>query len=159
MNYIGLSRYDTANGPGVRVSIFVSGCTLKCKGCFNPESWDFEAGRPFTDEVLSELIEALRDPFVKGLSVLGGDPLEERNEQGVLKIVKTVKEEFGDEKDVWLWTGRKKEKIEDSPILEYVDVLVDGPFIEKLKVKAKGSYFGSSNQRVIPLTPLGEKAV
>lgn len=159
MNYIGLSRYDTANGPGVRASIFVSGCTLKCRGCFNPESWDFEAGRPFTDEVLSELIEALRDPFVRGLSVLGGDPLEERNEEGVLKIVRTVKEVFGDEKDVWLWTGRKMEKVADSPVLKYVDVLVDGPFVEKLKVKEKGSYFGSSNQRVIPLTPLGEKSL
>lgn len=151
MHYIGLSTCDTANGPGVRVSLFCSGCTLRCKGCFNPESWDFEAGKPFTDETLATLVKALEEPYVGGLSLLGGDPLEPRNESEVLRIVKTVREKFGTSKTIWLWTGRKHEKVSNSPVLAYVDVLVDGPFIEHLKVKEKGVWFGSSNQRVIRL--------
>jgi anaerobic ribonucleoside-triphosphate reductase activating protein len=151
MNYIGLSTCDAANGPGMRVSLFCSGCTLHCKGCFNPESWDFKAGKPFTDETLEKLLKALEEPFVSGLSLLGGDPLEPANEPEVLRIVKAVRERFGDKKTIWLWTGRKYEKVAESPVLKYVDTIVDGPFIERFKVQEQGSWFGSTNQRVIPL--------
>ena len=107
MNYIGLSTCDTANGPGVRVSLFCSGCTLHCPGCFNEESWDFGAGRPFTDETLATLLKALEEDFVEGLSLLGGDPLEPENRDEVLRIVRAVRERFGSTKTIWLWTGRR----------------------------------------------------
>ena len=154
MHYIGLNTCDTANGPGVRVSLFVSGCTLRCKGCFNEESWDFNAGNLFTDETLKKILHAMDDDFVEGLSLLGGDPMEEANRETVLSIVKAVREKFGQTKNIWLWTGRRREKIEDSPILDYIDTLVDGPFIEHLKVEGKGLWYGSSNQRVIELHPV-----
>lgn len=106
MNYIGLSSCDTANGPGVRVSLFVSGCTLRCKGCFNPESWDFSAGKPFTEETVETIFRFLDEPYVAGLSILGGDPLEESNVPVVTDLARRVKERYGDKRDVWLWTGR-----------------------------------------------------
>ena len=155
MNYVGLSKYDTANGPGIRVSLFVSGCTLHCKGCFNPESWDFNAGKLFTNETLEEIVEALKDPYISGFSILGGDPLEKQNKETVLQIIKSIKKELP-EKSIWLWTGRKYEHLLNDPIckkiFEYCEAVVDGPFIEKLKVNsADHSYFGSSNQRVIKI--------
>ena len=153
MNYIGISAFDTANGPGVRVSLFVSGCSLHCKGCFNPESWDFCAGRPFTNETLNELLKALEEPYIDGLSLLGGDPLEPKHVDEVCGIVKAVRARFGSEKTSWLWTGRKYENVQDLEILKYIDVIVDGPFIEKLKVTQQGAYFGSTNQRLIHLHP------
>lgn len=151
MNYIGLNTCDTANGPGVRVSLFVSGCTLHCRGCFNSESWDFNAGRPFTDETLTTLLKYLEEPFVQGLSLLGGDPFEPENLPTVTAICRAVRKKFGSTRDIWCWTGRKYEKIADAKLFEYIDTLVDGPFIERLKVQTKGDYFGSSNQRVIPI--------
>ena len=157
MHYIGLNTCDTANGPGVRVSLFVSGCTLRCKGCFNEESWDFRAGKPFTEETLETLLHALEDDFIEGLSLLGGDPMEPDNRDTVLAIVKAVRRKFGRTKTIWLWTGRRHEKLLDSPILKDIDTLVDGPYIEHLRVEGKGLWYGSSNQRVIPLTPLGSK--
>lgn len=152
MNYVGISSFDTANGPGVRVSLFVSGCRLHCPGCFNPESWDFEAGKPYTEETKNQILKALEEDFVKGLSLLGGDPLEPENVEELTELCKAVREKFGDRKDIWLWTGRRYEKVCDLKIFKYVDTVVDGPFIEKLKVDTKGSWFGSSNQRVIPIT-------
>lgn len=151
MNYIGLNTCDTANGPGVRVSLFCSGCTLHCPGCFNEESWDFCAGKPFTDETLATILTALEEPFIEGLSLLGGDPLEPENQPDILRIVKAVRERFGDTKTIWLWTGRRHEKVVDLPIMAYLDTLVDGPYVEKLHVTQKGAWFGSSNQRVIAL--------
>ena len=151
MNYIGLNTCDTANGPGVRVSLFCSGCTLHCPGCFNEESWDFCAGKPFTDETLETILTALEEPFIEGLSLLGGDPLEPENQPEILRIVKAVRERFGNTKTIWLWTGRRHEKVADLPIMAYLDTLVDGPYAEKLHVTQKGAWFGSSNQRVITL--------
>ena len=151
MNYIGLNTCDTANGPGVRVSLFCSGCTLHCPGCFNEESWDFCAGKPFTEETLATILTALEEPFIEGLSLLGGDPLEPENQPDILRIVKAVRERFGDTKTIWLWTGRRHEKVADLPIMAYLDTLVDGPYVEKLPVTQKGAWFGSSNQRVIAL--------
>lgn len=151
MHYIGLNTCDTANGPGVRVSLFCSGCTLHCPGCFNEESWDFCAGKPFTDETLETILTALEEPFIEGLSLLGGDPLEPENQPEILRIVKAVRERFGNTKTIWLWTGRRHEKVADLPIMAYIDTLIDGPYVEKLHVTEKGSLFGSSNQRVIYL--------
>ena len=151
MNYIGLSSCDTANGPGVRVSLFVSGCTLRCKGCFNPESWDFSAGKPFTEETVETIFRFLDEPYVAGLSILGGDPLEESNVPVVTDLARRVKERYGDKRDVWLWTGRIYEKHADLPLWQWVDTVVDGPFVEKRKVTQKGLWYGSDNQRVIPI--------
>ncbi len=151
MHYIGLSSCDTANGPGVRVSLFVSGCTLRCKGCFNPESWDFEAGKPFTEETVETIFRYLDEPYVAGLSILGGDPLEESNIPVVTDLAHRVKERYGDKRDVWLWTGRIYEKHADLPLWQWVDTVVDGPFVEKRKVTQKGLWYGSDNQRVIPI--------
>ena len=102
MNYIGLSKCDSANGEGMRVSLFVSGCTLHCKGCFNKESWDFNVGKTFTEETMNELLNALEDPFISGLSILGGDPLEEPNIDTVYEIVRNVRQKFGQTKTIWL---------------------------------------------------------
>ena len=152
MNYIGLNFCDAANGPGMRVSLFVSGCTLHCHGCFNPESWDFDAGKPFTDDVQKKIINAMKDPFIRGLSLLGGDPLEPEHEERLVELLKAVRAEFGDTKDVWVWTGRRHEKVADREIMKWIDVLIDGPFVEKLKIHEPG-WFGSSNQRIIPIRP------
>ena len=151
MNYIGLSSCDTANGPGVRVSLFVSGCTLRCKGCFNPESWDFSAGKPFTEETVETIFRFLDEPYVAGLSILGGDPLEESNVPVVTDLARRVKERYGKKRDVWLWTGRIYDKYVDLPLWRWVDTVVDGPFVEKRKVTQKGLWYGSDNQRVIPI--------
>lgn len=151
MHYIGLSSCDTANGPGVRVSLFVSGCTLQCKGCFNPESWDFDAGNPFTEETVETIFRYLDEPYVAGLSILGGDPLEESNIPVVTDLARRVKERYGDKRDVWLWTGRIYDKYADLPLWQWVDTVVDGPFVEKRKVTQKGLWYGSDNQRVIPI--------
>lgn len=151
MNYIGLSSCDTANGPGVRVSLFVSGCTLQCKGCFNPESWDFDAGKPFTEETVETIFRYLDEPYVAGLSILGGDPLEESNIPVVTDLARRVKERYGTKRDVWLWTGRIYDKYADLPLWQWVDTVVDGPFVEKRKVTQKGLWYGSDNQRVIPI--------
>ena len=151
MHYIGLSSCDTANGPGVRVSLFVSGCTLRCKGCFNPESWDFDAGKPFTEETVETIFRYLDEPYVAGLSILGGDPLEESNIPVVTDLARRVKERYGTKRDVWLWTGRIYEKHAYIPLWRWVDTVVDGPFVEKRKVTQKGLWYGSDNQRVIPI--------
>ena len=150
MNYSGINFCDTANGPGVRVSLFVSGCSLHCEGCFNKEAWDRQFGKPFTDETLNTLLEALREPYVDGLSLLGGDPLEPYNEAVVERICSLVRDRFPD-KTIWLWTGRKYEEVKDKPIMKYIDVLVDGPFIERFKTNEQGKDYGSSNQRVITI--------
>lgn len=156
MNYIGLSKYDTANGDGIRASIFVAGCRLHCKGCFNPESWDFNAGKPLTNAVIEDLLSAVDSPYVSGLSILGGDPFEPENREGVLDICKRFREKFGNKKNLWIWSGRKYEKLIEIPeakaIIELCDILVDGAFVEHLKVTNK-HWYGSSNQRVLKIVP------
>lgn len=147
MNYIGLNKYDTANGEGIRVSLFVSGCTLYCKGCFNKESWNFKVGKEFTKSVKEEIINELKKPYIKGFSLLGGDPLEPKLHDDVLDLVKSIKMEIPN-KDIWLWTGRLYEDEKDNEILKYIDVLIDGPFIQELADKNL-QYRGSSNQRII----------
>ena len=149
MHYSIIKKCDIANGPGVRVSLFVSGCRNHCKGCFQPETWDFNFGQPFTRETENEIIEALRPAWIQGLTVLGGDPMEPENKEGLLTFLKRLRMELPD-KDIWLYTGYLWEDVSNEPILNFVDVLVDGPFIEAEK-DAGLAFRGSRNQRIIHL--------
>lgn len=149
MNYAEIKKVDIANGPGVRVSLFVSGCRNHCKGCFNPETRDFDYGRPFTRATEDEIIEALRPSWIQGLSILGGDPAEEENAAVLIPFLKRVRAALPD-KDIWLYSGYTYEALRDKEILTLADVLVDGPFL--LEQKDAGLAFrGSRNQRIIDL--------
>lgn len=157
MNYADIKQYDVANGPGVRVSVFVSGCTHYCKGCFNEEAWDFNFGKAFTEETIEEIIKYLEPSYVKGLTVLGGEPLEPQNQPAVSALLKRVKEAYP-EKSIWLFSGYDYEKDimgrmweelpETKEILSCLEVLVDGEFVEELK-NLSLRFKGSSNQRTI----------
>jgi len=149
MNYCGIKKTDIANGPGVRVSLFVSGCRNHCPGCFQPETWDFDYGEPFTKATEDEIITALRPSWIQGLSILGGDPMEPENQRALLPFLRRVKEELP-EKDIWIYTGYLLEKVGTSPLLSYADVVVDGPFVEEEK-DAGLAFRGSRNQRIIHL--------
>ena len=149
MNYAGIKKVDIANGPGIRVSLFVSGCRNHCKGCFNPETWDFAYGQPFTGETEDEIIEALRPSWIQGLSILGGEPTEEENAAVLIPFLKRVRAELP-EKDIWLYSGYTYEKLRSDEILTLVDVLVDGPFLPEQK-DAGLAFRGSQNQRIIDL--------
>lgn len=146
MNYVGLNFYDTANGDGIRVSLFVSGCRMHCKGCFNQESWSFYAGDPFTEETKAKIIEALGQDYISGFSLLGGEPFEPEHEAVLDDLLKTIKITYPD-KTIWAWTGKTLYRVQDSPLLQYIDVLVDGPYIEALADKTL-KYRGSSNQEI-----------
>lgn len=147
MNYGRINKTDIANGPGVRVSLFVSGCRNRCKGCFNPETWDFNYGEIFTVKELLEITDALYPDHISGLTILGGDPMEPENIKVVEALCTVVKTSYPD-KTIWIYTGYKYEDLKDLEIMEYIDVLVDGPFIESKKdISLK--FRGSSNQRII----------
>lgn len=145
MNYADIKYVDVANGIGVRVSLFVSGCNHKCKGCFNSEAWDFNYGKKFTLKTQNEISDMLSKTYIKGLSVLGGEPLQQ--DKTLLLFLKYVKKLLP-QKDIWLYTGYVYEEIKDREELNYVDVLVDGPFIEEKK-SVNLKYRGSENQRII----------
>ena len=149
MNYAVIKKTDIANGPGVRVSLFVSGCRNRCPGCFNPEAWDFDFGEPFTAETEEIILSALRPDWIQGLSILGGEPMEPENQKALLPFLRRVKETFPD-KDIWIYTGRRIEDVALSPLLSYADVVVDGPFIESQR-DAGLAFRGSRNQRIIDL--------
>lgn len=149
MNYCGLNRNDIANGDGVRVSLFVSGCRNHCKGCHNPEAWDFGYGQPFTKQTEDEIIEALRPPWIQGISILGGEPCEEENEAALIPFLKRIRAELP-EKDVWLFSGYTYEMLQSEEILQYADVLVDGPFLSEQK-DISLAFRGSRNQRILRL--------
>ena len=153
MRYNKIRKMDISNGEGVRVSIFVQGCHFHCKGCFNPETWSFEAGKEFTSQTLKTLLDLCLKDTVKGLSILGGEPLNEENFIGVLEIVKEFRnKEKLKNKDIWLWTGYEIEDILSSAkkkeILKYLDYIVCGQFIEKER-NLKLKWAGSNNQRWI----------
>lgn len=160
MNYATIKPTDIANGPGVRVSLFVSGCNHKCKGCFNEEAWDFDYGNPFTNETIYQITELLKPDYIQGLSLLGGEPLDPQNQNAVFTLLQWVKRLYPT-KDVWCYTGYvfENDLIYDgsrakttftSSILGMIDVLVDGPFIESKK-DISLAYRGSSNQRIIDM--------
>lgn len=159
MNYGTIKKYDIANGEGVRVSLFVSGCTHHCRNCFNQEAWDFAFGTPFTEETEDEILTALAPDFISGLTLLGGEPFEPENQRVLVGFLRRVKEHFP-EKDIWCYTGYllDQELMEDSrarcevtdEMLGMIDVLVDGRFVEELK-DISLPFRGSSNQRIIDL--------
>lgn len=157
MNYAEIKKCDVANGPGVRVSLFVSGCTHHCKECFNPETWDFNYGREFTDNTEEEIIKYMEPEYIKGLTLLGGEPLEHCNQQGLLPLLRKVKQTYP-EKNIWCFTGYDFEKDvtghmfneweETKEMLSYIDVMVDGEFMADKK-DLNLVFKGSSNQRTI----------
>ena len=167
MNYASIRKHDIANGDGVRVSLFVSGCRHRCKGCFNEEAQDFGYGEEFTREVEDELIEAMKPGHIAGLTLLGGEPFEPVNQEGLVPLLRKWRSELPG-KDVWCYTGCVLEKDLLAPsrwrtsltdeMLSMIDVLVDGPFVESLKdISLK--FRGSSNQRIIDLNAWRQGAV
>ncbi len=156
MYYGAIKKNDIANGNGIRVSLFVSGCRHRCKNCFNPETWDFSYGAPFTEETENEIIEALRPSYIEGLSLLGGDPTEKENQAALLPLLRRVKRELP-EKNIWCYSGYLYEDLlpggraacdATEEYMSYIDILVDGPFIEEQK-NLRLRFRGSENQRVI----------
>ena len=154
MNYATIKNCDIANGPGVRVSLFVSGCTHRCKGCFNEVAWDFDYGQPFTEEVMDSIVQMLRPSYVRGLTLLGGEPFEPQNQGAVVELLRKVKKELP-EKSIWAFSGYLFDKDilsgrlgDCSEYLSYLDVLVDGPFVEAKK-NLSLRFRGSENQRLI----------
>lgn len=159
MNYGEIKNYDIANGLGVRVTLFVSGCTHHCKGCFNPMTWDFGYGKPFTEDTENQILEMLSPDYIDGLTLLGGEPMEADNQRALLPLLKKFKERYP-KKNIWCYTGytletdllsesRAKCEVTDE-ILSLIDVLVDGEFIEEQK-NISLAFRGSENQRIIDL--------
>ena len=142
MNYAEIKYCDVANGPGVRTSLFVSGCSHHCPGCFNEIAWDFNYGKPFTQDTIDSIIESLKPDYIQGLTLLGGEPFEYSNQKGLLPLVRQVREVLP-QKDIWCFTGFLFDKDiienmckrwkETNELLSYIDVLVDGRFVEELK--------------------------
>lgn len=151
MNYAKIKYPDISNGRGVRVSLFVSGCRRKCKGCFNPEAWDFDYGEPFDEKAKNKIKSLLSLPHVTGLSVLGGEPLDVQNWKTVKDFLMEIREQFP-KKTIWLYTGYTYENVikrcKELPLL--ADVVVDGEFIEALADKSL-AFRGSRNQRIISM--------
>jgi anaerobic ribonucleoside-triphosphate reductase activating protein len=149
MRFAQIRDIDIANGPGIRVSLYVQGCNRHCPGCFNEETWDFKGGKPYGQEDEDAIVRLLNRPHIAGLTILGGEPMEKENRPGVLKLLKRVRQDCPN-KNVWLYSSFLYEDFKDfeEPILDYVDVLVDGMFIAKLKNPAL-HFRGSSNQRLI----------
>lgn len=159
MKYAKIKNCDVANGPGVRVSLFVSGCTHHCKNCFNREAWDFDYGDDFTDKEENEIIEDLKPDYITGLSLLGGEPFERANQEGLVPLIKKVKQAYPDKK-IWCYTGftfdkqiigemiNKENRESTKEMLDNIDYIVDGKFVEELK-DPKLRFRGSSNQRII----------
>ncbi len=159
MNYCNIKYCDIANGTGVRTVLFVSGCTHHCKGCFQPDTWDFNYGEEFTDEVMDKIVESLAPEYIEGLTLLGGEPMEEVNQAGLLPLLKRVRERYGDTKNIWCYTGYTFEDDLLDPkgkahfdttdeLLSVIDILVDG----EIHLEAKDitlRFRGSKNQRII----------
>lgn len=161
MHYATIKKRDVANGVGVRVSVFVSGCTHRCPGCFNEVAWDFLSGEEYTPEVQEEILAALEPSFIQGLSLLGGEPMERANQKGLLPLLREAKKRFP-QKDIWCYTGylfdqdivgrMMKDWPETRELMSYIDIMVDGKFVEaekSLSLKFKGS----RNQRIIQVQP------
>lgn len=154
MNYAEIKNCDIANGPGVRVSLFVSGCTHHCPGCFNEVAWDFDYGKPFTRETEDAILDMLRPDYVRGLTLLGGEPFEPQNQEAVVGLLRRIRQELPG-KSVWAFSGYLFDKDilsgclgDTREYLSYLDVLVDGPFVEAKK-NLSLRFRGSENQRLI----------
>ncbi len=159
MNYAAIKNCDIANGPGVRVSLFVSGCTHRCPGCFNEVAWDFHYGQPFTAETEELLLKMLAPAHIKGLTLLGGEPFEPENQPAIVAFLRKVKAVYPD-KSIWAFSGYLYETIlsgklgDTAEYLSYLDVLVDGPFVEAKK-NLSLRFRGSENQRLIDVPASG----
>ncbi len=151
MNYAKIKPVDVANGEGVRVSLFVSGCSHRCKGCFNAELWDYHAGQQFKFKVIDEILNLCSKSYIRGLSLLGGEPLDPHNLPCTTAIAQLFKSRFPN-KTIWCYTGYKWEQVKDLHIMKYVDVLVDGKFVQEL-ADPRLKFRGSSNQRIIMVKP------
>ena len=157
MHYATIKNCDIANGPGVRVSLFVSGCTHRCKGCFNEVAWDFSYGEPFTRETVDTILSMLAPDYIQGLTLLGGEPFEPQNQGPILELLRAVKAKYP-KKSIWAFSGYLFDrdilpgKLGDPAVtreyVSYLDVLVDGPFVEEKKDLTL-RFRGSSNQRLI----------
>ena len=164
MNYATIKYNDISNGPGIRTSLFVSGCTHRCKGCFNSIAWDFNYGEPFDKRVEDEIMASLAQPHIKGLTLLGGEPFEPQNQGALLELTNRVRRELPN-KSIWCFSGYTIEQMltgelskceTTRPLLENIDVLVDGKFVEELK-SLMLKFKGSSNQRTIMVKETLEK--
>ena len=149
MNYLSILDCDIADGEGVRVALYVIGCSLHCPHCHNPQSWDKEVGKPFTEQTKQKLFKLLNREYVDGITFTGGHPLEHYNLPEVTSLCKEIKEKFPN-KNIWVYTGFIYENIKDLEIMKYIDVLVDGPYIEAQR-DITLPYRGSKNQRIIRL--------
>ena len=159
MNYATIKPRDIANGPGVRVSLFVSGCTHHCKGCFNQEAWDFDFGQPFTQEPIAYILRELSPGFVRALTLLGGEPFEPENQPTIVELLRQIKTNYP-EKTIWafsgylfdrdIWPGKLGDPAITREYISYLDVLVDGPFVESKK-NLSLRFRGSENQRLIDI--------
>ena len=147
MRYNKIRKMDISNGPGIRVSIFMQGCSFHCKDCFNSETWDFKAGKEFNDEVINKVLDLASLPHIVGLSILGGEPMHPNNREGTIKLAKAFKKRYPN-KDIWVWSGYLFDELKDIEGLSYIDTLVDGRFVlEQANPTLK--FRGSSNQIVI----------
>ena len=167
MNYAEIKTCDIANGEGVRTSLFVSGCTHRCKGCFNEIAWDFEYGKVFDEQVEECILKELKPAYIAGLTLLGGEPFEPQNQRGLLSFLEKVKMQFP-KKNIWCYTGYIYDKdLKEGGraycectdrMLELIDILVDGPFVEEQKdIRLK--FRGSANQRIIDLNKTRQEGV
>ena len=147
MRYNKIRKMDISNGEGVRVSIFMQGCTFNCKNCFNPETHSFEGGKEFTEETIERVISLCSNENIVGLSILGGEPLHPKNIDGTTALAKRFKEKYPN-KTIWVWTGFLFENLKDSEVMKYIDVLIDGQYVDELHSPLL-KWKGSSNQRVI----------
>lgn len=152
-NYFEVKESCAANGPGVRTAIFLSGCNLHCPGCFNQVAWDFNSGKLLNRRIVTQIVETLSPKYIQGLSILGGEPMDPKNQEAVLAFINEVRNQFGDKKDIWMWTGyvidKNLPKTEfTNEILSKIDVIVDGPWKQELWDQTL-RFRGSSNQRIL----------
>ena len=148
MKYNVIRKMDISNGPGVRVSVFMQGCDFHCKNCFNPETWSFDDGKEITQETIDGVMKLCNENHIKGLSILGGEPMHPKNIDATTKLAKAFKEKYPD-KNLWVWSGYSFDKdLKDKEVLKYVDVLDDGRYVDELHDPTL-KWRGSSNQRVI----------
>ena len=149
MRYNLIRKMDISNGPGVRVSIFMQGCHFHCKNCFNSETWDFEGGKEFTDDTINKVLDLSNKEHIVGLSILGGEPMHPVNIEGTTKLAKAFKEKYPN-KNIWVWSGFRYEDLKGKDVFKYIDVLVDGQYVDELHDPTL-KWKGSSNQRVIDI--------
>ena len=149
MNYIKITKFDTSNGPGIRVVLWTAGCSHHCNNCHNRETWDPQSGIEFTDATFNELIESINKPFIKGITFSGGDPLYPKNKDTITEIAKYIRSKFP-QKSIWCYTGYLYEQVQDLEVINYLDVLVDGEYHDWER-NITLPYCGSENQRVIDI--------